>query len=94
MKLAMSTTVAAVALTLLATGLAEAQKKDYATVRQECRAEVHHWGGGNTRFHRNDRDNPDERSMARAFNEVRACIQARGYVPRLPPKRIAEYLGR
>jgi hypothetical protein len=89
MKLVMSTAVAAGVLTLLATGLAEAQKRDYETVRYECRVEVHHWGGGNTRFHRNDRDNPDERSLARAFSEVRACIQARGYVPRLPPKKVS-----
>lgn len=80
MKLVMSTTVAGVVLTLLATGLAEAQKKDYATVRHECRAEVKHYGGSSY-THLHDRISGGVDS----FNKVRECIKARGYVPRLPP---------
>ena len=91
MKLVMRTTVAAGVLTLLATGLAEAQEKSYEAVRYECRSEVHHWGGMSRYEIRDNRYNLDP---IKAFNEVRACIQARGYVPRLPPKRIADYLGR
>ena len=90
MKLVMNTTVAGFVLTLLATGLAQAQQKDYETVRYECRSVVHHWGGmsvtpsGPILFYARDRYNPDP---IKAFNAVRACIQARGYVPRLPPMK-------
>ena len=85
MKLVMNTTVAGLALTLLAPGLAQAQQKDYETVRYECRSMVHHWGGSpHPIFHARQRYNPDP---IKAFNEVRACIQARGYVPRLPPMK-------
>ena len=83
MKLVMSTAVAAVVLTALATGLAQAQKKDYEAVRYECRSEVHHWGGMPRWYVRDDRYNLDP---IKAFNAVRECIQARGYVPRLPPR--------
>jgi hypothetical protein len=82
MKLMMSTAVAAVVLTVLATGLGQAQIKDYETVRYECRSEVHRWGGMPRSYVR-DRYNPDP---INAFNAVRECIQARGYVPRLPPR--------
>jgi hypothetical protein len=80
MKLVMSTTVAGVVLALLAT--AEAQNKDYATVRRECQAEVHHFGAMK-RNYRTDRYNPDGTTE---FNAVRECIKAAGYVPRLPPR--------
>jgi hypothetical protein len=82
MKRVTSTAVAAVVLALPAVGLAEAQQKDYETVRYECRSEVHHWGGTG-RIYAALRYNPDP---IKAFNEVRDCIQARGYVPRLPPR--------
>ena len=90
MKLVMNTTVAGLALTLLAPGLAQAQQKDYETVRYECRSVVHHWGGmsvtpsGPRLYYSRERYNPDP---IKAFNEVRACIQARGFVPRLPPMK-------
>jgi hypothetical protein len=82
MKLVMSTAAAAVVLALLAAGLAEAQKKDYEAVRYECRSEVHHWGGM-PRWYVRERYNPDP---IKAFNAVRECIKAAGYVPRLPPR--------
>jgi hypothetical protein len=83
MKLVMSTVVAGAVLTLLATGLAEAQNKGYDAVRFECRSAVHHWGGMYRWYIRENRYNIDP---IKAFNEVRECIKAAGYVPRLPPR--------
>ena len=77
MKLVMSTTVAAVVLTLLAAGLAGAEKKNCTNVVGECRLEVK---GGMGHYHWVDRD------PLGPYVKVSACIRARGCVPQFPPR--------
>jgi hypothetical protein len=79
MKLVMSTTVAAVVLTLLATGLAEAQKNDCVKVRWGCRAEV--WGGMNSTDYGQLNLIPEG-----TYAKISECIRARGCVPHFPPR--------
>jgi hypothetical protein len=55
MKLVMSTAVATVGLTLLATGLAEAENKNCTSVVKECRASVPYPSGSGSCSYR-DRD--------------------------------------
>ena len=98
MKLVMSTTVAAVALTLLATGLAEAQMPRAASnprhperecgvkVRLECRAEV--MGGMNYM------DHWVNRTPEPWHTKAAECIRARGCVPRYDNGNEVPSLGR
>jgi hypothetical protein len=79
MKLVMSTAVTAVVLTLLATGLAEAENKNCTNVVKACRAEVR--GGVSDSFHWNDR-------TGGTYTKVSECIRARGCVPQFPPRRL------
>jgi hypothetical protein len=79
MKLVMSTTVAAVVLTLLATGLAGAERKNCTNVVRECRLEVK---GAMGHFHWVDRD------PLGPYAKVSACIRARGCVPQFPPRSL------
>jgi hypothetical protein len=72
MKLVMSTTVAAVVLTLLATGLAEADNKDCTNVRKECRASFP-FGSGRCFYW--------DREPVSRYTKVSECIRARGCVP-------------
>jgi hypothetical protein len=79
MKLVMSTAVAAVVLTLLATGLARAEKKNCTNVVRECRLEVK---GAMGHFHWVDRD------PLGPYAKVSACIRTRGCVPQFPPRSL------
>ena len=79
MKLVMSATVAAGVLTLLATGLAEAEKRDCTNVVRECRASVPYpFGSGSCSYR--DRD-----SLGKYY-KVSECVRARGCVPQFPPR--------
>jgi hypothetical protein len=79
MKLVMSTTVAAVVLTLLATGLAEAENRDCTNVRKECRASLPFGSGSCSVW--------DREPLGR-YTKVSECIRARGCVPQFPPRRL------
>ena len=72
MKFVMTTAVAASVLTLLATGLAEAEKKDCTNVRFECRVAV--VGGRHGQYWR-------DRAPEGIYAKISACIRARGCVP-------------
>jgi hypothetical protein len=80
MKLVMSTAVAAVVLTFLATGLAEAEKNDCTKVRHVCIAEVH---GGDSPF-----DHWVDRAAEGTYFKVSECMRARGCVPHYPSRPI------
>ena len=80
MKLLMNTTVAAVVLTLLATGLAEAENKNCTNVVKECRARVGPSGPGSCMYWDHD---PVGR-----YTRVSACISHRGCVPQFPPRTL------
>jgi len=75
MKFVMSTTVAIGVLTLLATGLAEAENKDCTNVRTECRAEIR---GGVDGRHWTDRE------PGGIYAKISACVRLRGCVPLYP----------
>ena len=77
MKLVISTAVAGVVLTILATGLAGAEKKECPNIVRECRLEVK---GAMGHFHWVDRD------PLGPYTKVSACIRARGCVPQFPPR--------
>jgi hypothetical protein len=77
MKLVMSTAVATVGLTLLATGLAEAENKNCTSVVKECRA----FRGGADYCHWNDR-------TGGRYTQVSECVRARGCVPQFPPRTL------
>jgi hypothetical protein len=79
MKFVMITAVAAGVLTLLATGLAEAENKACTNVVKECRASFPN-GSGSCLVR--DRD-----SLGR-YAQVSACIRARGCVPQYPPRTL------
>jgi hypothetical protein len=78
MKLVMSTTLAAGVLTLLATGLAEADSKYCTNVRKECRASL---PGGTGSCQYWDRFEPLGK-----YARVSECVRARGCVPQFPPQ--------
>jgi hypothetical protein len=78
MKLVMSTTVAAVVLTLLATGLAEAENNDCTKVRLVCIAEVR---GGD-----NHPDHVIDRHVEGVYFKVSECMRARGCAPHYPSR--------
>ena len=78
MKLVMSTTLAAGVLTLLATGLAEAENKACTNVVRECRASFPR-GSGMCAYW--DRFTPIGRHAA-----VSECVRAKGCVPQYPPR--------
>jgi hypothetical protein len=68
MKFVISTAVVALVVTFLAPGIAEAQKKDCAKIRQECRAAYGGFGG----YRQNDRNS------GATFSRVRECIASKG----------------
>lgn len=80
MKLVMTTTVAAGVLTLLATGLAEADSKYCTNVRKECRASVPILWFGTYACSAQSRD-----PLGRYYR-VSECVRARGCVPQYPPR--------
>ena len=69
MKFVISTAVAALVVTFLAPGIAEAQKKDCAKIRLECRA-AHGGVGG---YRQNDRG-----GSGATYSRVRECIASKG----------------
>ena len=79
MKLVMSTTLAAGVLTLLATGLAGAEKKECTSVVRECRLEVK---GAMGHFYWVDRD------PFGPYAKVSACISRRGCAPQFPTRTL------
>jgi hypothetical protein len=81
MKLVMSTAVAAVVLTVLATGLAEAENKACTNVVKECRASVPYpFGSGSCSYR--------DRDPIGKYAKVSECIRARGCVPQFPPRTL------
>jgi hypothetical protein len=80
MKLVMSTTLAAGVLTLLVTGLAEAENKNCTNVVKECRAAVPiPWFGTYA-------CNAQSRDPLGRYYRVSECVRARGCVPQYPPR--------
>jgi hypothetical protein len=75
MKPVMSTAMAAVVLTSLATGLAEAANRDCTSVVKECRLSV--WGNC-----------PYWDTHGGRYPVVSACIRAKGCVPQFPPRAL------
>jgi hypothetical protein len=80
MKLVMSATVAAGVLTLLATGLAEADSKYCTNVRKECRASVP--------LPVTYPCSAQSRDPLGRYYRVSECVRARGCVPQYPPRAL------
>jgi hypothetical protein len=85
MKLVLSTTVAASVLTLLATGLAEADTQYCTSVRKECRASFP-YGSGRCFYW-------DREPLGR-YTKVSECIRAKGCVPLTQQAVLAQQKGR
>jgi hypothetical protein len=80
MKLVMSTTLAAGVLTLLATGLAEAENKNCTSVVKECRAAVP--------LPVTYPCSAQSRDPLGRYYRVSECVRARGCVPQYPPRTL------
>ena len=76
MKLVMSTTVAAAVLTLLATGLAEAENKNCTNVRKVCKASIPTGTGSSAYW---DRFDPPGK-----YARISECVRASGCAPLYP----------
>jgi hypothetical protein len=80
MKPVISTAMAAVVLTFLATGPAAAESKNCTSVVKECRRSVGPIGWGTCPYWDHD---PVGR-----YTRVSACISQKGCVPQYPPRAL------